>query len=334
MAQHPQSALSPWRTVAILSVGLSVLASVIALAFTWTSVSAEPDNIPVALVVSDEQYEAASELAADAVITLRRVPDADTARAQVADRTFYGAIILTQEPEVIVASAASTVVSEELSALAPLVQELTPGGSALVTVTDVAPWADDDPTGAGFAVAGFPIILTGFLGGIGLSFIVHGRTRRLAAGTAYSILVACLLTAVFQGVLGILHGNPAVNALIICMTAASGTMLIAGLNSALGRIGIPLGVFFLLLLANPLSGFAIPAETYPSPWGDLGQWLAPGAASTLLRAESYFPAQNTIQPWLILSSWVIVGIALILSRSGTAVIRPGRRGDSSDQVST
>lgn len=138
--------------------------------------------------------------------------------------------------------------------------------------------------------------------------------------------MAGLLTVVFQGVLGILQGSPAINALVICLTAASGTALIAGFNSALGRIGIPLGVFFLLLVANPLSGFALPSDFYPTPWGSVGQSLAPGAAATLLRSESYFPNQDTLRPWLILLSWAAASAVLPLFRPGVAVLNRPQRG--------
>ena len=61
---------------------------------------------------------------------------------------------------------------------------LPPAGQATgelpkVTVTDVVPLADSDPTGAGIAAAAFPLTLGGMLGGILLSLLVAGAVRRL-----------------------------------------------------------------------------------------------------------------------------------------------------------
>lgn len=331
MSQQALSApSSPWRLVAILSVAVAVLASLVALAFTWTSVAAEPDDIPVGIVATDQQYTALNEAGLPETMRLERIDDRTAARAEVAGRDLYGAIILDPEPEILTASAANTAISNQLAALAPIIQEMfPPDAGSSVTVTDLAPWAEDDPNGAGFAVAGLPIIVTGFLGGVAVSLLVQGRTRRLAAAVSYSIIVAGLLAIVLQGVLGILHGNAGINMLIIGLTAASGTMLISGLNSALGRIGTPLGVLFLLLLANPLAGFAIPSNFYPTPWGEVGQWLAPGASATLLRAESYFPEQDVVLPWLILTGWTALGALLLLTRPGKTLHSPEPESDHS-----
>ena len=117
----------------------------------------------------------------------------------------------------------------------------------------------------------------------------------------------------------------------IALTALSGTTLIAGLNTLLGRLGLPLGVFFLLLFANPLAGFAMPAAFYPGPWGEIGQWLAPGAAATLLKAHSYFPHQEVQTAWLTLAAWAAVGVLLLVSKHGHAMIRPARSADPKDR---
>lgn len=312
---------SPWKLVAILAAGASVLAAVIALAFTWTSVSSEPRDVPVGIVATDQQYAATNHHLDAEDIALHRVPDRETALERIEQRDLYGAIILTGDPEVVIASAASPVIGQALTDLTPALSQLHPG-DAPVTVTDAAPWQNSDPAGAGFGTAGFPIVLTGFLGGVFISLLIHGRTRRLATALAYSAVVAVLLTLVLQPVLGILHGNPILNALTIALTALSGTGLIAGLNTLLGRLGLPLGVFFLLLFANPLAGFAMPAAFYPAPWGQIGQWLAPGAAATLLKAHSYFPHQDVHAAWITLAAWAGLGVLLLLSQHGHALIRP------------
>ena len=65
-------------------------------------------------------------------------------------------------------------------------------------------------------------------------------------------------------------------------------------------------------MANPISAAAIPVEFLPEPWGAIGQWFPPGAAATLLRDLSYFPAADTTFPWLVLAGWAAGGILLSL----------------------
>ena len=86
-------------------------------------------------------------------------------------RTFYGAIVLGQSPEVLTASAASPVAAQTLGAVAAQLQgQLQQAAAAqaaaqgaqpptvTVTVTDVVPLADTDEHGAGLASAVLPLV--------------------------------------------------------------------------------------------------------------------------------------------------------------------------------
>jgi len=66
----------------------------------------------------------------------------------------------------------------------------------------------------------------------------------------------------------------------------------------------------MLLFANPISAAAIPKEFIAEPWGEVGQWFPPGAAATLVRDLSYFPAADTTFPWLVLGAWAVGGLLL------------------------
>ena len=85
---------------------------------------------------------------------------------------------------------------------------------------------------------------------------------------------------------------------------------ITGFVAVMGRAGIAVGAVIMLLIANPISGAAIPKEFIPTPWGEVGQWFPPGAAATLLRDLSYFPAADATFPWLVLAAWTAGGILL------------------------
>ncbi|HEU4757612.1 MAG TPA: hypothetical protein VFS72_13170 [Agromyces sp.] len=192
---------------------------------------------------------------------------------------------------------------------APSVPELP---TVTVTVTDVVPLADTDPRGTGLTAAMFPLVIGGMLGGIAISLRVIGAMRRVAAVLAYSVATGLLLTGILQGWFGALQGDYWLNSAAIALAVAAIAAPITGFVALMGRAGIGVGVLTFLLVANPISAAAIPVEFLAEPWGAIGQWFPPGAAATLLRDLSYFPAADTTFPWLVLAAWAAGGILLSL----------------------
>jgi hypothetical protein len=179
-----------------------------------------------------------------------------------------------------------------------------------VTVTDVVPLADTDPRGTGLTAAMFPIVIGGMLGGIAISFTVIGAVRRVVAVLAYSVAAGLLLTGILQGWFGALQGDFWLNSAAIALALTAIAAPITGFAALMGRPGIALGVVTFLLVANPISAAAIPVEFLAEPWGAIGQWFPPGAAATLLRDLSYFPAADATFPWLVLAAWALGGLLL------------------------
>jgi hypothetical protein len=221
---------------------------------------------------------------------------------------------------VLVASAASPVVSNLLTNLAPTLQaQLNAAVAAqgielpspiVVTVTDVVPLASTDARGAGLIAASFPLVMGGMLGGIGISLLVVGVWRRVGAMLAYAVIGGLGLAGILQGWFGALQGNYIVNAAAIALSLAAISGVIVGIIALIGRRGLPIGPVLFLLIANPISAAAQPVEFLAQPWGVIGQWLPPGAAATLLRELSYFPGANTTGPWLVLGGWALLGLLL------------------------
>ena len=177
-------------------------------------------------------------------------------------------------------------------------------------VTDVVPLSDRDPRGTGLIAALFPLLLGGMIGGIAISIAVVGAMRRVLAVVIYSAVGGAVLAAILQGWFGSLQGDYWLNSVGIALALAAIAAPITGFVALMGRPGIALGPVIMLLFANPISGAAIPKEFFPAPWGEVGQWFPPGAAATLLRELSYFPAADTMFPWLVLSAWTAGGILL------------------------
>ena len=180
-----------------------------------------------------------------------------------------------------------------------------------VTVTDVVPLSADDARGTGLAVAGLPLAMGGMIGGVLISLLVSGTWRRLGAILAYGVLAGLGLAGILQGWFHILQGSFWANAGAIGLGVIATAATIVGLNALIGKAGIAVGAVITLFIGNPLSSLTQPKEFLPAPWGDVGQWLVPGASGTLLRDVSYFPDTSTAFPWLVLTGWAVAGAVLI-----------------------
>ena len=318
---HPQTI---GRSVAV-GVALSAVVAVVLIAFLWPIVTASVKSLPIAVVgpaAQVEQLEAALDERAPDVFTVTALDDRDAAVDAIETREIYGAIVLDpRSPEVLVASAASPVVAQQLGGFAPALQaQLTaalaaqgiePPAPIVVEVTDVVPLAETDERGAGLAAASFPLLIGALLGGVAISLALTGAVRRLVALAVYVVVAGLAIVGILQGWLGVLHGDFVANAGAVVLALLAGAGAIVGLASLLGRAGVPLGVVLLLLIANPISSAAQPIEFLAEPWGAVGQWFPPGASATLLRDLSYFPAADAAFPWLVLAGWAVAGVLLV-----------------------
>ncbi|MDQ0893133.1 hypothetical protein [Agromyces ramosus] len=319
---------TPIGRVVALAVALAAIVAVVVLAFSWPAVTAEAHDLPVAIVGPAEAVSAAEEAVdeqARGAIAFEEVDGRDAAVDAIETREVYGAIVLGQEPEVLTSSASTLVVAQLLTTVAAQLEEGVNAQAAAaaeaagaptapphieVTVTDVVPLADTDPRGTGLTAALFPLVLGGMLGGIAISIAVIGAMRRVLAVILYSALGGLALTAILQLWFGSLQLDYWVNAAAIALALAAIAAPITGFVALIGRAGIAVGPVVMLLFANPISAAAVPKEFIPEPWGDVGQWFPPGAAATLMRELSYFPAADMTFPWLVLAAWAVGGLLL------------------------
>ncbi|MGH3682112.1 MAG: hypothetical protein ACRDT2_17890, partial [Natronosporangium sp.] len=241
------------------------------------------------------------------------------------DREAYAAFVLGPSGVTLhTASAASPVVAQLLTGA---VAEI--GDGRPVPVRDVVPGSPDDPRGAGFAAGFLPLALTSMLAGIGLAFVVRGRWARLAGLVGYAALAGLVGAAVLQGWLGVLDGDYLTGAAAIGLFALATSGMVLGLGAALGGPGIGLGALLAFLVGNPLSAVAAAPELLPQPWGQVGQWLPPGAGGTLLRSVSWFDGAGSTQPLWTLAGWAALGIVLVLvGRATLGRATPDRGADA------
>lgn len=301
----PQTGVAP-RSRPVFAVAFGVLAGVIvalvALAFLWPVATSEPHNLPVGVVGGELPQSA--DLPVDTTSYGSR---ADAVRA-IEQREVYGALVLGAEgPEALVAGADGPVT---VSIVEGVGRQVAAEAGAELTSTDVVPLSDDDRTGAGLSAMGFPLVLGGILGGVVISLLVAGVTRRLFALATYAVVGGVLVALVTGPMLGILGGHFWLEALVIGVGMLATASTVVGLNALLGAPGIGVGAVITMLIANPISGATLPYQFIAGPWGAVGQYFVPGAASSLVREVNYFPDASTLHEWTVLLAWVVVGVLL------------------------
>lgn len=339
---------TPWGRVAAFGAALAAVLAVVALAFLWPSVTAEPRDLPVAVAgppAATGPFAQGIEDQAPGVFDVVAATDRDAAVELIETREVYGAVVLGPQPEVLTASAASPMVAQQLATLAPTLQArlaAATGEAVTVTVTDVVPLGAGDPRGIVLGAATFPLVLGGMVGGIGIALAVVGVRRRVAAVVGYAVLGGLAITAVLHSWWGVLGGSSWVSAGVVALTILAIASVVVGCTSLVGRRGLAVGPVLFLLVANPIAAAAMPWQTLPAPWGAVGQWMPPGAAATLLRDTSYFPAADTASLWLTLAAWAALGLTLALlghlrdtgaaTRAALTEARPATAGPDVDRT--
>lgn len=356
MDTHREDPASPavpptrWRFAALFGLAGALAVALVVMAFVWPAATSQAQNLPVGIAGPADAVAAVEGVLAEQdpePFTLHDVDSRADAVTRIESRELYGAILLGEEPEVLIATAASPVAAQALRgvatqlqlqiderAQAALTDQLTAIMTALqsgqrpqlpdgggpgvapeipdVTVTDLVPLAEGDATGAGLAASVFPLVLGGMLGGVLLTLVVQGVVRRLIGLVVFGAAAGALIALVMQTWFGILQGDWLLNAAVIGLSVSATSALVIGLASVMGPPGIGVAALITLLVANPIAGAAAPLQFLPEPWGAIGQWFVPGASATLLRSVMYFPDAATAAQWIVLGTWLVGGVVLAL----------------------
>lgn len=351
-----------WPVTFGVAIGAAAVVALVLLAFLWPTVTSSVKDLPLAVAGNAQATQSIeAQLNKTGAFKISDVSDRAEAVKQVEERKAYGAVVVSDTGiEVVTASAASPVVSQLMNQVSASIsqgmaqqaaavqqekikaalatgkieavtQAMAPAATPKVTVTDVAPLNPKDSRGTGLALLGLPLAMGGMIGGLGISLVITGFRRRLAAATAYGVAGGLGLVGIMQGWFGILSGNYFMNALALGLGLFAIAMTIVGLESAIGRAGIPIGAVLTMFIGNPISSLTSPMEFLPGAWGQIGQWFVPGATGTLLRDLSYFPNAPLASHWLVLIAWSVVGILLAVlgrHRNDSGVNIPGTLDES------
>jgi hypothetical protein len=110
----------------------------------------------------------------------------------------------------------------------------------------------------------------------------------------------------------VLTGDWWAEAGVLSLTTLAVGATVTGLAALLGYAGVGLGALLIVFLGNSFSGASSAPRMLTEPAGTLGQWLPPGAGTTLLRSVSYFDGAAALGPAVVLTWWAALGLGAIL----------------------
>ena len=280
---------------------------------------------------------------------LKQASSREEAEQQIKQRETYGAIVFTEgaAPEVLTAPAANAAATQMLNGVATqlnaqiqqkalaakteaLTQAVQAGGeqgaqaaaqleqmkaqaeqaSAMaVKTTAVVPLSDSDTSGSGIAIAAFPLVMGGTIGGVLSLTLIKGTWRRFATATLYAVIGGALTALILNVWFGLIPGDFATLWAAFGATYLATASFIVGVSALSSPLaGLGLGAVVTMFIGNPISGASMPSAFLPGAWGQIGQMMVPGASSTLLRSIAYFPEAATSGQWLVLGSWIAFGL--------------------------
>ncbi|TQL69043.1 hypothetical protein FB381_2944 [Nocardioides albertanoniae] len=300
------------KAVIGVSLGLVTLLTLLISAFAWPTSEMEPRSLPLvvagpeAAVTQIETQLAAS--AGEDAFEVTAVADRSAAVEAIEEREAYGAILAgPQGQEVLVASAASANVAQQLTQMATAMGAET---GTEPKVSDVVPSADDDPRGIVFGASALPLVIGGIMAGAITSLVLTRTRDRVVAALLIAAGGGLAMTGVVQGWLGALEGSYLANAGVVALGILAVALPIIGLRHIIGVAGVGVIALLTLLVGNPLSGITSAPEMVPFGW--LGQLLPPGAAGSALRGFSFFDGAGTAMPLIVLGCWAGAGLLLTL----------------------
>ncbi|MFI6873787.1 hypothetical protein ACIBL6_10135 [Streptomyces sp. NPDC050400] len=301
------------------------------LAYLGAFSSPEPHHMPVAVVGSGPQAKVFAQTVKDRAgdkLDVRTLDDRSTAIDRLMTRDIDGAYVLGgKAPELIVAGAGSdTTVSVVEKVFTPVAARQ----GLPLTVTDVAPTVDDDPTGQGLffllvAVSIGSYASVAVIGGAGA--VLRMRTRALLVVAASGVV--SLIGAAFAGPVFHLAHQHLWGLWAMTWLYSAGILFIGvGLHTFLKK-WTTLGVMVLFVMLNfTSSGGIFRPDVQNGFFAALhGFWNGAGyveGARSLLYFDSYDLARNvwTLVAWLA-AGLVVIGVAkLAESRQERALTAP------------
>ncbi|MFV0137506.1 ABC transporter permease [Streptomyces sp. HMX87] len=292
---------------------LAAAAGLFAWSYTYSMADPTPRSIPTAVVGSYDEargraYLAGLEKALNASVKVHPYDSAAAARRAVEEQDVFAIFELREDGRRAVldlSSASGASVAQVLAEAAPEVGRQT---GVAVTVRDINPLQEGDPRGLAIFYISLAAVIIGFVGAIQLS--VHARAltppERIAFTAAYALLGGFAIAAAVDWLLGALVLPFVESWLILALTMFASGMVFTMFNTLVGRWAMLPTWGLMVLLGNPSSGGAVSWALLPSPLGEIGRWLPPGASVNAQHTAVYFPDHQHAFPFLVLAGWALL----------------------------
>ncbi|MFF4253627.1 ABC transporter permease [Streptomyces sp. NPDC001663] len=299
------------RLIAVV-VLVPVLAALALWAFAWPAARTAPRDLPLGVAgPAAATVQVEKQLAQHkGAFEIHRYADEAAARDAIEDRTVYGAVVVTtQGPELLTASAAGPVVAQMLQQA--VAQQASADGTQVRTV-DVVAAPEKDPRGAALTASVLPLALAGITAGAVVTMLGLRGFRAVTALVGAAALVGVAGAGIAHSWLGVLTGDWWAEAGTLGLATLAVSGAVAGLAALVGQAGIGLVAGVVMLFGNPFSGASSAPQMLPEPAGTIGQWLPPGAGTTLLRSVSFFDGAAATGPALTLTWWAALGLGAVI----------------------
>ncbi|MDI9833429.1 ABC transporter permease [Streptomyces sp. KAU_LT] len=307
----PPRKAAPRRLVAVV-VLVPVVAALALWAFAWPAARTAPRDLPLGVAgPASAVTQVERQLSAHAgAFEVHRYADEPAARDAIEDRDVYGAVVVTpQGPRLLTASAASP-------AVAQLLHRAVAGRAAAegtrVETVDVVPAPAKDPRGAALTSSVLPLALAGMAAGAAVTLLGLRGPGAASALVGTAALTGLIAAALAHSWLGVITGDWWAEAGVFALMSLAVSAAVAGLAALIGPAGVGLMAATVMLVGNPFSGAASAPRMLPEPAGTIGQWLPPGAGTTLLRSVSFFDGAAAVGPALTLTWWAALGLGAVL----------------------
>lgn len=300
--------------------GLVAIMTLFIAAYSGAFSDPQPHHIPVAV---EAPGAVTHELAASAAFDVQRAGSHDAVRHLITDRSVYGGLIIRPEQtlHLEIASGAGHSVAIALTAAATA---LARNLQLSVTVTDVAPLSDHDPSGSVEFYAIVFLSVAACFGAVLLSHVLGGvhtvgdALRNLTCFVLYAAILAAAFVAVTDAGFGALVGHPGWLLLILWAYGAAVSLAIAGLATLFGRPTALTVIVLIVMLGNTSCGGPVGRPLLDAPFSTLTPVVPQGAGLDLLRGALYFRGNGVGGGAITLAVWAGIGVLLMLG----AGIRP------------
>lgn len=290
--------------------GLGVILVLLLMLFILPSLKSGPHDLAVGVVGADTaEFEQALGVAAPDAYEPRRFDSEGELREAIRNRDVVGGFVVDgSDVHTLVAGAGSATISGSITGTARAVGTAT--GSD-VTVEDVVPLPESDPTGIGIGGLAFPLVFGGIVPVVAFRKIFpRGNAWYLAGLIGFAALGGIAVASVLTYWFGSIESGMWTVAGAMALGIAALALPLAGLQKMFGAKGFTIGAMAMMFLGNPLAGIATTAAWLPDGLGAFGQILPPGATGTLVRSTAYFDGAGGATAALTLVAWVVVGAVL------------------------